>query len=64
MASRRRPPRSSRSSQRLAAPWTMTAAEQSRAGCRIGVGGDYPHPIVDHDAERKVALAMWKAASG
>ena len=46
--------------ERIHEPWTMTAAEQSRAGCRIGVGGDYPRPIVDHDAERKVALAMWE----
>ena len=48
--------------ERIHEPWTMTSAEQARAGCRIGV--DYPSPIVDHDAERRVALAMWKAASG
>lgn len=45
--------------ERIHEPWTMTPAEQSRAGCRIGVGGDYPRPIVDHDAERRVALSMW-----
>jgi deoxyribodipyrimidine photo-lyase len=51
--------------ERIHEPWTMTAAEQSGAGCRIGAGGDYPGPIVDHDAERRVALAMWdRARSG
>jgi deoxyribodipyrimidine photo-lyase len=45
---------------RLAAPWTMSAAEQRAAGCRIG--RDYPAPIVDHAAalaqarQRLVAL--------
>ena len=39
-------------------PWTMTAQEQRAAGCRIGAGGDYPAPIVDHAAERGIALRM------
>ncbi len=40
-------------------PWTMTAAEQMKAGCEIGQ--DYPLPIVDHPAERSVALRMFDA---
>lgn len=38
-------------------PWTLTAAEQAQAGCRIG--RDYPPPVVDHARERAVALAMF-----
>ncbi len=38
-------------------PWTMTAAEQSAAGCRIGF--EYPAPILDHATERLRALAMF-----
>ena len=34
----------------LAEPWTMSAAEQEAAGCRIG--RDYPEPIVDHARAR------------
>jgi deoxyribodipyrimidine photo-lyase len=44
--------------ERIHEPWTMTESEQSRAGCRLGV--DYSRPIVDHAAERAVALRMWK----
>ncbi|MET0619808.1 MAG: FAD-binding domain-containing protein, partial [Thermoanaerobaculia bacterium] len=40
-------------------PWTMTDAEQRASGCRIGRGGDYPAPIVDHAVERRAALAMF-----
>jgi deoxyribodipyrimidine photo-lyase len=47
--------------ERIHEPWTMSSEEQSRAGCRIGAGGDYPSPIVDHDEERRVALGMAKA---
>ena len=47
--------------ERIHEPWTMTAEEQSDAGCRIGM--DYPAPIVDHAREREAALAMWKAVS-
>ncbi|MHB1143692.1 MAG: cryptochrome/photolyase family protein [Thiobacillus sp.] len=42
------------------APWTMPAAEQQRAGCVIG--RDYPAPIVDHAAQRGLALALFKQA--
>lgn len=43
------------------APWLLTAAEQQRAGCRIG--SDYPAPIVDHAAQRVRALALYKAVA-
>jgi len=39
----------------LAAPWTMPAAVQERAGCVIG--RDYPPPIVDLASARRAALA-------
>ena len=38
----------------------MTDAEQRASGCRIGRGGDYPAPIVDHEVERRAALAMFE----
>ena len=44
----------------LAEPALMPAAEQQRAGCRIGV--DYPAPIVDHRVARLDALARYRAA--
>ena len=44
---------------RIHEPWIMSAAEQDAFGCRIG--RDYPAPIVDHAAERRVALDMWEA---
>jgi deoxyribodipyrimidine photo-lyase len=47
-------------SARIHEPWTMTAAEQAAAGCRIGV--DYPAPIVDHAEARARALAVYEAA--
>ena len=40
-------------------PWTMTAVEQSRANCRIGI--DYPAPIVDHARERETALRLFES---
>jgi deoxyribodipyrimidine photo-lyase len=40
-------------------PWTMTALEQSRANCRIGI--DYPAPIVDHARERETALRLFES---
>jgi len=43
------------------APWTMSAAEQQRAGCVIG--RDYPLPIVDHAVQRGQALALFRQAS-
>ncbi len=42
-------------------PWTMTPEEQAAAGCRIGVGGDYPAPILDHAREKAAALEMLEA---
>ena len=45
---------------RLAEPWTMTAAEQEAAGCRIG--RDYPAPVVDHAAARRRAIERYRAA--
>ena len=45
---------------RLAEPWTMSPAEQAAAGCVIG--RDYPAPVVDHAAERRVALERYRAA--
>ena len=47
---------------KLHEPWTMTAAEQRAAGCRIAAdrGGDYPPPIVDDAEERKRALALFE----
>jgi deoxyribodipyrimidine photo-lyase len=45
---------------RIHEPWTMTAAEQAEARCRIGT--DYPAPIVEHAAARERALAIFTAA--
>ena len=45
---------------RLPEPWTMTAAEQEAAGCRIG--RDYPAPVVDHAAARRRAIERYRAA--
>jgi deoxyribodipyrimidine photo-lyase len=49
---------------RIHEPWTMTAGEQRAAGCRVGVGGDYPERILDHAAERTVALRLLEQAKG
>jgi deoxyribodipyrimidine photo-lyase len=46
---------------RLARPWTMSADEQEAAGCRIGA--DYPHPVVDHAAERRVTMDRYRAVA-
>ncbi|MBI5104581.1 MAG: deoxyribodipyrimidine photo-lyase [Solirubrobacterales bacterium] len=46
---------------RVFEPWTMTEDEQRAAGCVIG--RDYPGPIVDHAAERRVALERYRRAS-
>jgi deoxyribodipyrimidine photo-lyase len=45
---------------KLGEPWTMSPDEQERAGCVIGK--DYPAPIVDHAAERRVAMERYRAA--
>jgi deoxyribodipyrimidine photo-lyase len=39
------------------APWLMSAEEQKKAG--VMIGRDYPAPIVDHDVQRKKALALY-----
>jgi deoxyribodipyrimidine photo-lyase len=41
-------------------PWLMSRDDQVRTHCRIGK--DYPLPIVDHNVERAVALAMFRVA--
>ena len=46
---------------KLAEPWTMTAAEQSAAGCVIG--RDYPAPIVDRKLERQRAMDRYRAVA-
>ena len=47
-------------SERIHAPWEMTAEEQAVAGCRIGT--DYPAPIVDHAEARARALSAYETA--
>jgi len=44
----------------LAEPWAMSAEQQQAAGCVIG--REYPEPVVDHAAERRVALERYRAA--
>jgi len=39
------------------APWLMDAEAQKKAG--IVIGRDYPAPVVDHDVQRKRALALY-----
>ena len=46
---------------KLSKPWTMSEEEQEAAGCRIGDGGDYPAPIIDHAHERKRAIERYQA---
>ena len=41
-------------------PWRMPPEEQESAGCVIG--RDYPAPVVDHAAERKVAMERYREA--
>jgi deoxyribodipyrimidine photo-lyase len=43
------------------APWTLSAAEQQRAGCVIG--RDYPAPMVEHAVQRGLALALFRQAA-
>ncbi|MDE2345103.1 MAG: deoxyribodipyrimidine photo-lyase [Gammaproteobacteria bacterium] len=42
----------------LHAPWEMSAAEQSQAGCIIGK--DYPQPVIEFSASRREAIAAHK----
>ena len=44
------------------APWLMTQEEQREAG--VVIGRDYPAPVVDHDVQRKLALALYQRATG
>ncbi len=46
---------------RILRPWEMSDAEQRAAGCVIG--RDYPAPIVDHAAERRVAMERYRRAT-
>lgn len=41
-------------------PWLLTPMLQHAYGVRLGV--DYPHPIVDHAAQRPKVMAMFAAA--
>ncbi|MFM9127178.1 MAG: cryptochrome/photolyase family protein [Solirubrobacterales bacterium] len=45
----------------LKEPWKMTDEQQEEAGCVIGT--DYPAPIVDHAAERRVTMDRYRAVS-
>ena len=47
--------------ERIHEPWLMTASEQHSSG--VVPGKTYPRPIVDHDAERKVTLEMFRSAN-
>ena len=38
-------------------PWLMTPGLQTKTGCIIGK--TYPDPIVDHNQQRQLALAMY-----
>ncbi len=44
------------------APWLASEAELARAG--IVLGRDYPKPIVDHEAARRVTLARYAVVRG
>jgi len=43
------------------APWLMTPEQQQKAG--VVIGHDYPAPVVDHDVQRKLALALYQRAA-
>jgi len=45
----------------LSKPWEMSQEQQAEAVCVIGE--DYPEPIVDHAAERRVAQERYRSAS-
>jgi len=47
---------------RIHAPWRMRPADQEAVGCVIG--RDYPAPVVDHDAARRVTLERYRRAGG
>ena len=48
----------------LHAPWEAPASVLAAAGVRLGKGGDYPWPIVDHATARNEALAAFKQLRG
>ena len=48
----------------LHAPWEAPASVLAAAGVRLGKGGDYPRPIVDHATARNEALAAFKQLRG
>jgi len=45
-------------------PWEAPASVLAAAGIRLGKGGNYPAPIVDHATARKEALAAFKRIRG
>jgi len=42
-------------------PWKMSRAQQEASGCVIG--RDYPGPVVEHEVQRKRALALFGSAT-
>ena len=46
------------------APWEAPAGVLAAAGVRLGNGGNYPAPIVDHATARNEALAAFKRIRG
>ena len=44
------------------APWKMPPLAQVEAG--IAIGRDYPEPVVDHDAARRIALELFAVRAG
>lgn len=49
------------SDKEIHAPWLMPPDRQRALG--IGLGRDYPRPVVDHATQRTLALALYKNAS-
>ena len=47
--------------ERIHEPWLMSASERQASG--VVPGKTYPPPVVDHDAERKVTLELFRAAN-
>ena len=45
-------------------PWSAPANVLDHAGVRLGSGGDYPAPIVDHAEARAEALAAFRSLRG
>jgi deoxyribodipyrimidine photo-lyase len=48
----------------LQAPWEAPLAVREAAGLRLGAGGNYPAPIVDHAEARNAALAAFRELRG